>query len=143
MNVELKKVKYHEDMSDETSCFSAEVWVDGVRTATVENSGKGGGNDYLPVDMDRFKAFSEWCKAQPHEFDFEYEDQAIDRLLSEWEHQRWLKRVCRNKTVFRLKGDKPDTWRTVKHIYDAAVKAYMQQKYGDKIETIANEEVTA
>lgn len=153
MHVELKKVKFHEDMSDETNCFSAEVWVDGKKLADVQNDGKGGCNMYYPVDgrgNPKWAEFEEWCKAQPHEFDFEYEDQVVGALFTVWlekdnakRQQAQIKRWCKTKTVFRIKGDEPGTWRTVKHAYDARVKEYMVKKYGDTIETIANEGVPA
>lgn len=149
MNVELKKVKYHEDMSDETNCFSAEIWVDSNKLSDVRNDGKGGCNMYYPVNgmgNPKWKEFLEWCKAQPHEYDFEYEDQVVDTLFTEWlkndndrRQQAQMKRWCKNQTVFRLKGDKPDTWRIVKHVYDAAIKAFLVKTYGDTIEIIANE----
>lgn len=43
---ELKKVKIHDDMSEETMCFSAELWVDGKHLADVSNRGHGGSNDF-------------------------------------------------------------------------------------------------
>ena len=154
MHIELKKVKFHEDMSDETNCFSAELWTDGKKLAIVSNSGQGGSNNYdfnMTIDGTRWNAFSEWCKAQPHEFDFLYEDQVVDTLFSEWlkaddirRQKAQMKRWCRTQTVFRLKGDKPDSWHVVKCLYTPAVKEYMVKKYGDRIECIANEmEATA
>jgi hypothetical protein len=48
-----------------------------------------------------------------------------------------------DKVDIYIKGDEPGTWRTVKHVYDAVVKEFMAKKYGDTIETIANEGVPA
>jgi hypothetical protein len=149
MNVELKKVKYHESMSDETNCFEAEIWVDGKKLADVQNHGQGGENEYHPVggySNPGWYSFLEYCKAQPHEYDFELTDQYVDTLFSKWlekdnerRAQTQVKRWCKNQTVYRLKGDEPGTWRTVKHVYDAKVKEFMVGKYGDKVEEIANE----
>jgi hypothetical protein len=154
MNIELRKVKYHEDMSDETNCFSAEVWTDGRLLARVSNQGCGGSNNYdfnLTTNGTRWEAFTAFCKAQPPHVYQGYTipcdtDMVIDDLFSEWlkkdnerRAQEQIHRWCRTKTVFRLKGDKPDTWRTVKSIYTPAVKKYMTMKYGDRIEAIANE----
>ena len=147
--VELKKIKSHDDMSDETNCFSAEVWVDGKYLARVSNDGQGGSNNYdfdLTKDGGRWKEFSEWCKALPHDFEFEYEDQVIDNLFQQWaekEDERkskaQLRRLCKTKTVFRLKGDPEGSWLTIKHPYDDCVKAHLKAKYGDKVEEVANE----
>jgi hypothetical protein len=49
MEFELKKVKYHEDMSEETPCFSAELWQDNRFMAYVGNRGHGGCNDITPA----------------------------------------------------------------------------------------------
>jgi len=154
MNVELKKVKFHEDMSDETNCFSAEIWVDGKVLAYVKNDGQGGGNDYWPVNgqanNSALDSFREWCKAQPHEFEFEYEDQVVDKLFTEWikkddtrRQQAQMKRWCKTQTVWRCKGDKPGVWHSRKVPYTPLVGKVLRDRLGGTLETIANEEVTA
>lgn len=45
----LKKVKVHEDMSEETICFSAELYDDGKLVAYVSNRGHGGSNELSPA----------------------------------------------------------------------------------------------
>jgi hypothetical protein len=45
----LKKLKVHEDMSEETTCFSAELYEDGQLKAYVSNRGHGGCNDFRPA----------------------------------------------------------------------------------------------
>jgi hypothetical protein len=49
MNLSLKKVKYFDEMSEETPCFVAELYDNGVHMATVKNEGHGGGNMLYPV----------------------------------------------------------------------------------------------
>lgn len=49
MNLSLKKVKYFDEMSEETPCFVAELYDNGVHMATVKNDGQGGGNMLYPV----------------------------------------------------------------------------------------------
>ena len=46
----LKKVKFHEDMSEETPCFSALLVDDGVIVAYVKNDGRGGCNSLHRYD---------------------------------------------------------------------------------------------
>ena len=46
MKVELKKIKIHEDMSEETTCFNAEIYIDGINVGTTSNDGRGGCTDY-------------------------------------------------------------------------------------------------
>jgi hypothetical protein len=43
-------------------------------------------------------------------------------------------RISIKKTLFRLKGDKPDEWRTITLPYaDPRTPAFMQKKYGDSV----------
>ena len=44
----LKDVKFHEDMSEETPCFTGLLVDDGVIVAYVKNDGHGGCNSYSP-----------------------------------------------------------------------------------------------
>lgn len=46
--VELKNVKYAAFASEETSCFEATVYIDGVKKGVVSNDGKGGADRYDP-----------------------------------------------------------------------------------------------
>ena len=41
---ELRKIKYFDAMSEETPCFTAEIWEDGKHVANAKNSGHGGCN---------------------------------------------------------------------------------------------------
>lgn len=47
--MELKNVKYHEDISEETTCFSAEIWENGKLIAYATNDGRGGSNIITPA----------------------------------------------------------------------------------------------
>lgn len=44
-NFELKKLKFHEDMSEETPCFSADLYENGKLVAHASNDGHGGPNN--------------------------------------------------------------------------------------------------
>jgi len=55
---EIKKVKLHEDMSEETPCFSAQLFVEGVYVADVSNSGHGGGNRFRAVNGFSYKDYA-------------------------------------------------------------------------------------
>lgn len=48
MKLELRKVKFNEAMSEETACFSAELWDNGKKVCDVSNRGIGGSNDFHP-----------------------------------------------------------------------------------------------
>jgi hypothetical protein len=64
----------------------------------------------------------------------------IEDLVVKYTTQQWLKRNCKTKTMFRIKGDKKDAWRTIKGKFTPQIKAWIVKKYGDTIERIANEE---
>lgn len=45
MKLELKNVKVHEDMSEETTCFSATLYANEKKVATCKNDGRGSCTD--------------------------------------------------------------------------------------------------
>lgn len=141
MNVELKKVKIHEDLSDETTCFSAEIWADGERIALVQNEGCGGSNDYVVANQEKFEEYDKYCNTLPHEYDFDIIDQHVDTLLANFEEKRILTRNCKKNTLYRLKGDVAGEWRLIKAVYSPAIERELTTKHGDKIEEIANKRV--
>lgn len=138
MNIELKNIKIHQDMSDETNCFSATIYVDGKKAGTVRNDGRGGCHLYYWDDHVVGQRLFDWAKTQV-DSQFEQLDRIIDKMLDEQEVIRWLKRNTRNKTLFMLNGDKKGEWRTVKAPYQPAVKNFLIKKYGTNLQCIANE----
>ena len=42
MKIEVKAVKVHHDMSEETLCFSGNLYVDGKKICQISNRGNGG-----------------------------------------------------------------------------------------------------
>jgi hypothetical protein len=58
MIVTLKNLKVAEFASEETTCFSATVYLDGKRAMTVKNDGHGGSHFMEPLngDRDKFRA---------------------------------------------------------------------------------------
>ena len=49
MNITLKNIKHNENLSEETHCFSATVYLDGKAAFGVKNAGHGGADDYYAV----------------------------------------------------------------------------------------------
>lgn len=72
MKIELKQVKHYERLSEETNCFSAFVYVDGIKCASAENRGVGGNTDIWALDIkfkDLVNKAEEFCKTiPPHVF---------------------------------------------------------------------------
>lgn len=52
MNFELRKVKIVEELSEETMCFTAQIWENDKHVADVSNRGYGGCNDVYVKEMD-------------------------------------------------------------------------------------------
>jgi hypothetical protein len=65
MKVEIKNLKHNSRMSEETDCFSADLWINGKKAAYVENTGKGGSHSMHFTDPAIEREFNEWAEAQP------------------------------------------------------------------------------
>lgn len=65
MKIELKNIKSHSSMSEETNAFSAALYVDGVKAGFVSNDGRGGNNRIELTNNSLLKPMIEWANAQP------------------------------------------------------------------------------
>lgn len=63
----------------------------------------------------------------------------IAELANDTINENRFKRLCKSKTVFRLKTDEKDCWRTLNAPFDKRVKDLIVRKFGDQIESIMNE----
>jgi hypothetical protein len=141
MKIELKNIKVHERLSEETACFSATIYVDGKKAGEVTNRGCGGCNEYYWIDQKVGAAVDAYCKSLPCQFEFEHTDQFIDDLVAKHRDRKHLEQLCKKKTLFRLKGDEKAVWRILKVPFSPDIKSAIAKKYGDKVEIIANENV--
>ena len=141
MDIVLKNVKTHNDMSEETTCFSASIYLDGRRVGTVSNHGTGGCNDYHWENRDAGRRIDSWADEQEMEFNFEKLDQIIDQLRVDFENKKQFRRWCKKDTGFSLRGDEEGHFRTIRSVFTPEVKEHLVNKYGDKIERILNEEL--
>jgi len=152
MELTLKGIKINKQLSEETDCFSATIYIDGKKAGLAANRGQGGPNDIDWTDYGLSAAYLAWLdkevmpvdtydgKIELLETASEKLDHLIDAALNDFEEKKWFKTACRNRTVFRLKSDdRLDTWRTVKSAFSPAVKAWLQTRYGDELGEIANE----
>lgn len=144
MKIELKNVKINARLSEETTCFSATLYVNGEKAGEVTNRGHGGPNMYHWLQPTMGKLVWEWAKSQPVAVPgCEELDQIVGKILSNLEVVKTLKNRTKKSTWFRLKGDKKGEWRTVKALYDSKVRAWLIEKYGLNLECIANEDYEA
>jgi hypothetical protein len=146
MNIELKNIKHHPRLSDETECFSATIYIDGVKAGEVTNRGEGGPNAYSFNDVEsRLNAYAKTLPKTKWEGG-EYEQDAdcvigdlLDKFLALQEKKRW----CRNAVVFKLKDDAEGQFRTIKATLDQRVRDFLAKKYGDRLDYILNDRLTA
>ena len=68
MKIELKSIKFNERMSEETNCFTANLYVNDKKLCYVENTGKGGCSDYVlyvSKNAPLLKEVEAYCKTLP------------------------------------------------------------------------------
>ncbi len=51
MKIELRKITYNARLSQETSAYAADVWIDGVKRGSVQNAGHGGPDMVYPQQL--------------------------------------------------------------------------------------------
>lgn len=89
----LTRIKIHEDMSEETSCFSANLYYCGKLFAEVRNRGIGGCHDYTPLKGNTYQDVRdlEVVAATLTDAKFEALDGIVDELLTEYETKQYVK----------------------------------------------------
>lgn len=155
MELTLKSVSINKQMSEETTCFSATVYINGKRAGVTHNRGCGGPTvvdwsnwdlreDYMawlekqtvladdPTDPEKTMIVDQWYKLE----------WKVGEALDDFQEKQWLKRQCKTKTLFKLKDqEKPDEWWVIKAPFCELAKHKLQQMYGDNLGVIANETI--
>lgn len=154
--IELRKISISLALSEETTAFHALIYVNGQRCGEARNDGQGG-STFIHWDGDAVlvqKAKNYISTLPPKNYGPAYEggediisemddDVYIDDLVSaelEKREQKKLRKLCATKVLFRLKGDPLDEYRTLKAPYTETTKAFIVRKYGEKVESILNEQ---
>lgn len=149
MNITLKNVKIAEFLSEETTAFSATIYLDGKRVGTASNQGHGGPNFYHFDDPQLEGKLEAWAKTLP---EVTYQgikltmnlDLVIDEIMTKHEENKRFARACKKQTLFLLEGDdEAKGWRTVKAPYGDRVQTFLDGKYGNKVVRILNKELAA
>ncbi|WP_298938013.1 hypothetical protein [uncultured Ruegeria sp.] len=121
MKIELKNIKYAAFASEETSCYTASLYVDGKKIGEVSNDGKGG-CDLFRGDHVAYKEADTWCRQnlpkwslpefsdEEHETDLEHH---CGSLLETWQYTKDYKRLIKIKVLF-IFPDKPGVYE-IKH----------------------------
>lgn len=113
MKIELKNIKHHAALSEETNAFSASLYIDGKKAGTAENTGKGGQTLVRDTKATRelVKIAEEYCKTLPPEkiklggrkyFEIPRTlDNEIDRLVEEDFNYRPLKSAMKKHVLVK------------------------------------------
>lgn len=105
MLIELRKLKIIKELSEETSCYIAEIWIDGTVAFHASNRGHGGMDDYHQVGSTTEAEVNAWLKANRPvrvfhgtelEPDLEHE---VARLMDEAENIKMLRRQQRTRII--------------------------------------------
>lgn len=62
MKITLKAIKHSKFASQETDCYTANLYVDGTKIGTVSNAGHGGCDEFWG-DREKYREADAWCKA--------------------------------------------------------------------------------
>ncbi len=129
MELSLKKVKYFDEMSEETPCFVAELYDKGVHMATVKNDGQGGGNMLYPVKGKTYKEIAKYdnLDVEADIFEMVYDYDTVTKYQNKGlviKKDDVIKLVGFNQSVAKLKK----TPQGVRALYNAKEK-YISDGY--------------
>jgi hypothetical protein len=134
----VRKVKTFIGMEGEG--FNATLCRDGKPIATVIDDASGGCIDFRWIVAAEETALEAvWQQIPPTQFEgmsvtFNA-DTLVCCLVDQYLNDKRLKRIAKKKTLFRVKGDDPEEWRTLNIVGDKASK-YLASKYGEQLETV-------
>lgn len=69
MKIQLKGIKHFAELSEETHCYAASLYIDGKKVGRVSNSGRGGADDF-DGDWRVYEKIDEWVKNNMSGVDF-------------------------------------------------------------------------
>jgi hypothetical protein len=120
--------------------FNCSLYKDGKKIGTAIDSDNGGPVRIEIRDTTEEDTFMAHAKAQPFEIKIEEDGSFVQKMVDAVLHQRWLKRNCKKKTLFRLKGDKENSFRTINRVYCGEIMAHLRTTHGKKIIELYNGE---
>ena len=137
----VKFMKGHDADSMECS-----LYYKGKRVATVWDDSWGGGFQYTPVKgqqktVELFHKFAHQFTVPSEYFDkgMTYNmDIVVDILVNHFEEEKQIKRWCKTKTIFTLKGDEKGSYRSFNNKFNDKLFDHITNKYGDQLGEILN-----
>lgn len=107
MKIELKALKYSDFASQETHCFQANIYIDGVKRGTADNDGRGGMTSihphqlYSEIKLHTDKIPPRIVKYGNTEMSLDTSpDSYIDELVTLALHEKDLKRAMKTRILF-------------------------------------------
>jgi len=142
--IELKNIKHSDFASQETHCYEASLYIDGIKVGKVFNDGHGGPDGFYPDSVKGrtlYEAAEAWLATQPVEgYDFTSSMEiACGDIVNEWLVVKDVKRVLRTKVVFTdpsLDGLRQMSWKGCRKITPAHIRI-ARERYPNA--TILNE----
>ena len=103
MKIELKKITYNKRLSQETSAYAADVWINGVKKGTVQNAGHGGPDEFYPHTLET--EINVYAKTLPpldfHGMKLEQSAEILlGDILNDHLAAKDLQRILKTKTLF-------------------------------------------
>lgn len=144
--ITFKNLSEHRSMSEETMCFDGTMYIDGVRVAFIENTGKGGMTDITPVEasekvealLARAKTFAltqTWeyeGKPEPYGDLESYIDQLVADEVTRKDLTRSFNRDVKAKVVVVIDGDVY----SFKCAFNEANCAAIRKKHGEGVQIL-------
>lgn len=95
MKIELKSIKVHLGLSEETYAYTATLYVDGKKAIEVSNQGHGGCDHQHSINGADVDAIDNWCKCNLPKWGSEFDDEGDihDTTLEMW---------CSNQVALHL-----------------------------------------
>lgn len=119
--------------------FNLTLCKNGKAIGEVINDDSGGCNMYR-LDRTEQAELDAFAKAQLPKEKFEVTDMFISAMLDAYEVAKQIKRWCKTKTVFRLKGEKEGTFHTMMAPYsDPRIRPHLDKTYAGTIAELYNE----
>lgn len=152
-DVPVFEIKKHKscDGSDGIA-YSCELWVNGRLGAFVNNEGRGGSTWFRWVDADLERITTNYVDCLPlipSKTETELQlwpngrsndlECFIAELCDKEDEEKRIRKLCRTKTVFRLKSDEEHLY-TLTNPFSAAAAAHLRAKHGDNLKEIFNEQ---
>ena len=155
MKIELRRFTTNARLSQETTAFAADVWVDGKKAGSAENDGHGGstivhldravrdaveahGKALVPAEYQSFTSGAEWIVDQLVESELQKKaDKALAKKLEKIDRQERAKNEPHGYETARFRSGDTWSWFAFKHGTDPkAAAAAIAAKHGTAVDAL-------